>query len=241
MKYKNLTIIGTSHIAIESVKNVQKQIEKIEPATVAIELDKERFITLLHKDKKPKFSWAMVRQFGFSGFIFTLIGAWVEKKLGKLVGVSPGTEMMVAVKAAAKVNANVALVDRDLRVTVRHLFKYLTWKEKFRFLWDIFAGLVLRKKVIKIDLRKVPSSQLISRMIEEVRERYPSFYKALVKERDEYMAKNLYSLMNKEKDKEIVAVVGAGHEKNIISLLKKYFKKNLKWNTQNVKSRTLHS
>lgn len=241
ISYKNLTIIGTSHIAIESVKQVKRKIEELQPVTVAIELDKSRFISLLHKDKKPKFSWNMVKEFGLGGFIFTLIGTWVEKKLGKLVGISPGTEMLIAVKAAAKCKANVALIDRDIKVTVRHLFKEITWKEKFRFLGDLLAGLLFRKRVVKMDLRKVPDEKLIRKMIMQVKDRYPSFYKALVKERDEYMAKNLYNLMNKDKDKPIVAVVGAGHENSIIKLIKKDFKNKTKWNTQNAKSHTLQS
>jgi len=239
--YKNLTIIGTSHIAIESVKEVNKKIEELQPTTVAIELDRDRFIALIQKKEKKKFSWEIVKQFGISGFIFTLIGAWVEKKMGKLVGVSPGTEMLIAVKAAAKCKANVALIDRDIKITVKHLFKYITLKEKLRFLWDLFAGIFFRKGVVKFDLRKVPSDQIIRKMILQVKDRYPSFYKALMKERDEFMAKNLYNLMNKDKDRPIVAIVGAGHENSIIKLIKNDFKNKTKWNTQNANSHTLQS
>ena len=42
IKYKNLAIIGTSHIAIESIKKVEEMISRQKPSTVAIELDKKR-------------------------------------------------------------------------------------------------------------------------------------------------------------------------------------------------------
>jgi len=48
MKYKNLTIIGTSHIARQSLEEVKSAIEKIKPDIIAIELDRKRYYGLTH-------------------------------------------------------------------------------------------------------------------------------------------------------------------------------------------------
>lgn len=221
ISYKNLSVIGTSHIAIESIEEVKRAIVIHKPQIVAIELDKNRFVSLLSK-KRPKPGIRMIFELGVGGFLFNLIGAWAEKKMGKMVGVSPGDEMKAAIALAAEQKATIALIDQDIRVTIKHLFQYLTWKEKSRFLADIFMGLFFRKGVIKFDPRKVPTQQLIHKMILQVKGRYPSFYKALIEERNDYMAKNLYNLMLKNNDKEIIAVIGAGHEKEIIGLVKGY-------------------
>ena len=160
---------------------------------------------------------------GWTTWLFALIGAWAERKLGAKVGVSPGAEMLKAVAAAQNVNAKVALIDQDIEITLKRFSRALTWKEKFTFLGDLFKGVVLRKG-IQFDLAKVPSQKVIDTLIEDVRKRYPSIYRVLVQERNEYMANKLAHIVKHYPDAHIVAVVGAGHEKEIVQLLKSYLK-----------------
>lgn len=218
LTYKNLTIIGTSHIAIQSIREVGNIIMLQKPDVVALELDADRLYGLMHR-KKRKISIKGIMAVGVKGFFFNLIAAWAEKKLGKMVGTSPGDEMKTAVKAAAEVKAEVALIDRHISETIKSLFRQITWKEKFRFIWDIasspFAG---KKKRMAFDLSKVPDRKFIENIIGMVGKRYPSVYKALIQERNVIMAKHLYNLMKNKGS--VVAVVGAGHEGGIISLLK---------------------
>ena len=126
MKHRNLTIIGTSHIAQQSLDEVKKAIEKDKPDIVALELDKNRLYALMHK-KKGKISIYNIRKIGFKGFLFYLIGAWAEKKLGEYVGVSPGSEMKKAVKLARKNNAKIIVVPNP-QASVRVII-YLFWGE----------------------------------------------------------------------------------------------------------------
>jgi len=55
-----------------------------------------------------------------------------------------------------------------------------------------------------------------------VKKRYPNFYRVLIEERNQIMALNLANLIKNYPDKNILAVVGAGHEKEIEKLTKKY-------------------
>jgi pheromone shutdown protein TraB len=117
--------------------------------------------------------------------------------------------------------------------------KYITWKERWHFIVDLFKGLVLRKTDIEpFDLRKVPDEKLIKKMVRKVKKRYPAFYKALIKERNEFMAKNLYRLMTQFKEKQILAIVGAGHEKEMIRLIKKEGERKSSSDTQKKKKET---
>ena len=54
--------------------------------------------------------------------------------------------------------------------------------------------------------------------MKQVKERYPNFYRVLVEDRNKYMAKKLFKLMRNYN--KIVAVVGAGHEEEIIEDIK---------------------
>lgn len=221
--YKNITILGTSHIAIESVKKVESLIKKLKPDIIALELDKKRFISLI--SKKRKLSLKDIKELGIKGFLFNLFGAWIEKKLGKAVGVLPGSEMKTAIKLAKKINAKIALIDQDISITIKRLMKTITWKEKFRFIKDFLVALIFRKPKLKFDLRKVPSKKLINKLLKETKKRYPSFYKVLVKDRNKFLAKNLYKLSTSYKKRKILAIIGAGHEKGILGELKSKFKK----------------
>ena len=223
MKYKNLVIIGTSHIAKQSINEVKKVISKEEPDIVALELDRQRLAALLsEKKEKPKLKH--IKHVGFKGWLFSVIGAWVEKKLGEKVGVSPGSDMLAAFKEARKVKARVALIDQDIEVTLRHFSKELSWREKWNFFVDIVKGVILRQSEIGFDLSTVPTQATISKLIKKVRKRYPNIYKVLITERNEVMASNLAHLFMKFPDKKIVAIVGAGHEKDILNLVKQKLK-----------------
>ncbi len=131
--------------------------------------------------------------------------------------------MLKAVAAAQQIGAKTALIDQDIEITLKKISRALSWKEKFTFLGDLFKGLVLRKG-IQFDLSKVPPQELIDKLIEDVRKRYPNLYRVLVKERNEYMALKLAHIIRHYPEETIVAVVGAGHEKEIIHLLKSYLK-----------------
>ena len=213
--YKNLTLIGTSHIAIESVKEVEEFINKIKPELVALELDRARFRGLMSEEKQ-KLRLADIFRIGIKGYIFSLIGAYIEKKLGSIVGVKPGDEMKKAAFSARNIGAKIALIDQRIDITLNRFSKSLTWKEKFRFLEDIIISIFKRPR-INFDLRKVPDKKVISELLGHVRKRYPNVYRVLVEERNKHMAKNLYRLMQ---DYNIVAVVGAGHEEEIIEEIK---------------------
>ncbi len=220
--YRNLILIGTSHISPDSILEVKKIIAEKKPAFVAVELDKGRLQGIFQKkNERKRISFKELKKLGFSSFIFVLFGAWIEEKLGKMVGTKPGSEMKAAVIEAAKIQAKVVLIDQEISVTLKRLFKTLTWKEKFRFVGDLVKGLLGFGEKISFDLRKVPKEELMDKLIGQVQERYPSFYKVLIEERNEIMGKRILQHLGRYKEETLIAVVGAGHIKGIISYLEK--------------------
>ena len=215
-----LRIIGTSHIARESIDQVDRVIKETLPDIVAVELDRKRLYGLLNKDKQ-RTDWRSIRRIGLQGWLFAIIGSWIEKKLGAEVGVAPGDEMLKAISSAKETGAKIALIDQDIEITLRRFSKNFTWKEKKSLAAEIINGLFKRKKP-EFDLQKVPKRKIISELIEEVRKKYPSVYKVLILERNEHMAKELAALIEQNPEKSIVAVVGAGHEQELPALVKKY-------------------
>jgi len=214
--YKNLTIIGSSHIAKESILQVKEFILDEKPDIIALELDYKRMLSLFNK---RKLSLKDIKEIGIKAFLFNLIGAYIEKKLGKIVDVTPGSEMKTAINLAKKNNIKIFLIDQDIQITLKKLAK-ISLKEKFKIIKDILKGLIFRKNEIEpFDLTKVPKEELILKLLKKVKERYPEIYKILIIERNEYMGKALNKIIHDYDDKKILAVIGAGHEKGVFDIL----------------------
>jgi len=221
-----IRIIGTSHIARQSVEEVKKAIFDFKPEIVAVELDFPRYQALMSGQKR-RISLADIRYIGFKGFLFALIGEYAEKKLGKIVNTKPGADMISAIRTAKQLNIPVALIDQEISVTLRRFSKALSWREKWNFVVDIVKGLVFGKKEMKkmgfeeIDLSKVPEKELIKKVMKVAGKRYPNLFRVLVTERNIYMAKMLVQIAKANPEKKILAVVGAGHEEDIKRLVEK--------------------
>ena len=210
---QNLTIIGTSHIAIESIEEVTKAIQELKPNIIALELDLKRFKKLTSKTKY-KLRLADIRQ---KGFLINLIGSYIEHYLGKKVGVLPGSEMKKAIYLAKKNNIKIALIDQDISTTLRKLKKNFTLKEKLKLIKTILTAPFTAKR-FSIDLRKVPEQKLINKLILQVKKDYPSVYEVLIEERNKIMAARLINLM--QENKKVLAIVGAGHVSGMDKILK---------------------
>ncbi len=215
IKYKNLYLIGTSHISKDSVKEVEDRITKLNPKVVALELDRSRF-NLLNSKVKRKFRLSSIKSLGLKAFLLNLIGAWFERRLGKKVGTEPGSEMKKAIELARKFKFEICLIDQDIKQTLNKLLSRISRKEKINLLKDLLFG----DGRHNFNISEVPTEKEISKIINKLKIKYPSFYLTIIKERNELMAKNLYKLMNLYPNNKIVGIVGAGHEKAIVGEIK---------------------
>jgi len=219
MKYKNLVFLGTSHIAKQSLNEVKKCIEEEKPDVIALELDKKRMQALMTKVPE-RINLRNIKHIGLKGFLFSAFGAWAERKLGKLVGIKPGSEMKQAIKIAKNEKITIALIDQDIEITLRRLSNSITWKEKRNFFVDIAESLFARKKEIEFDLTTVPDKKIIKKLMEKLKLRYPNVYNVLIDERNIVIARNIKGLMNSSPNKKILVILGAGHIDDVLELIK---------------------
>ncbi len=217
----NIILIGTAHISKDSVEEVKQAIEEYKPDIVAVELCKRRYEAITKKDQwentpvsellKGNKAYLMLAQTFLSS---------IQRKLGKDYGVEPGSEMIAAMNEAKKNNIDVALVDRDISVTLKRAWRKMGFREKFRLLWEFLKAIVGydEEELEELDLKKLMDQDVISAMMEEFGEIAPSVTDVLIHERDEYIAKKI---SDESKKGRVVAVVGAGHLKGIQKHLEK--------------------
>lgn len=218
--YKNVVILGTSHIAKQSIEEITRTVFDLKPDIVCVELDKKRYHAML-TDAKPNYSIRGIRQYGLQGYLFAVIGAFLQKKLGNVVGIKPGSDMLTACKLAEQQKIRLLLIDQDIEITLKRFSKLFSFREKMRLVWDIISAPFSKKKRLQFNLHGVPEQQLVIKLITELKNRYPGMYKALIEERNHVMARNIQRISESNTDKKIFVVIGAGHEPDIIELIKK--------------------
>jgi pheromone shutdown protein TraB len=215
-----IIMVGTSHIAGESVKTVREVIERENPDCVAVELDLRRLHGMRAGKGSMRDAFAIL---GLTNFIFFVIMRWVQGTLSRRTGILPGEEMLRAVDAAEERRIQVALVDRDMTITFERLRK-VDFAEKFNLILFLMGGLVfgpilaLFGKGRRIDLNRVPERELVREATEEIRNRFPGIYRVLIAERDRYIASRL--IVISKSYKKTVAFVGAGHSEAVERIIR---------------------
>ncbi len=215
----SITIIPTSHIASESINQVEEAILKIKPDCVAVELDKLRYQNL--KTQEQSSNTDLFKHLGASTFFVVWIFKKMQQWLGSKVGILPGSEMAQAIETSKKNNVRIALIDQDIGITLTKI-KNIPRGEKLKLIWYLIKAPVTVKfsksnNIGQIDLSKTPSDQIVEQAIEMLKNEFPNLYKVLVEDRNIYMAEKIKELQ--KHFEKIVVVVGAGHKKGLGNLI----------------------
>jgi pheromone shutdown-related protein TraB len=217
----NIILIGTAHISEDSVNEVRKAIETYKPDIVAVELCQRRYDTITKKDKWENTPvTALIKSNNAYFMLAQTFLSSIQRRLGEEYGVEPGSEMIAAMQEAEKHNIKVALVDRDITVTLKRAWRKMGVREKFRVIWEFLKAMIGydEEELDDLDLKELMKQDVISQMMEEFSKIAPSAATVLIHERDQYIAQKIFEESKKGK---VVAVVGAGH----INGIKKHLEK----------------
>tara|TARA_B110000444_G_scaffold234065_1_gene244083 strand:+ start:28339 stop:29493 length:1155 start_codon:yes stop_codon:yes gene_type:complete len=204
---ENLRLLGTAHVATASVEAVRENIANWGPDVVAVELCKSRHSALTQDRRLDKEGLLKVIKEGKAPMVLlqSLLAA-EQRKLGIDEGQQPGAELLAAVTAAEEAGLEVALVDRDIQTTLRRAWNKMGFREKFGLVWALLAE---DEDEDELELEQVLADKdLLTSLMEELREVSPGAGEVLIDERDEYIARKISDVRGKGK---VLAVLGAGH------------------------------
>jgi pheromone shutdown-related protein TraB len=215
-----LVLIGTAHVSEKSVADVRTTIRNLKPDIVAVELCRGRYDSLKGNIKETQLPVKEILREGkiYYYFIHWLL-AYMQKKIGEEMGVRPGAEMLSAIEEAEAIGAKVALIDRDIQVTLQRFWGKMSFLEKIRMLGSLVGGLIGIGKGADIDLENITEQDVVTSLVGELRSFAPTAAEVLIDERDAYLAGNILRV-SAGGNKTIVAVVGAGHKPGILNYLK---------------------
>ena len=211
-----LRLLGTAHIATASVEAVNAQIAEFKPDIVAVELCQGRYDTLVNERRLDKEGLLKVIKEGKAPMILlqSMLGA-EQRKLGLDEGQQPGAELLAAVQTARAAGCEVALVDRDIQVTLRRAWKRMRFKEKRQLMMSLLGD--EEEDDDDLDVNDLlQDADLLSSMMQELKGFSPGAGEVLIDERDAYIAGKLQALPS---DKKVLAVLGAGHLEGVRSHL----------------------
>jgi len=214
----DIRIIGTAHVSAKSVDEVRTAVEEYRPDVVAIELDPSRYNALKQRAADPSVRDVLEVK-NFNTLLVQWLLAYLQRKIGFDVGVEPGAEMKAAIEEAEKRNIPLALIDRDIRLTLLRFWNSLSIMEKIRMVWALIVSIAEVDSGETIDIESLKDRDVIDMVMEEFRKFSPNGARALIDERDAFIAHQLVILKARQPEAKILAVVGAGHQQGITGYL----------------------
>lgn len=203
-------LVGTAHISPNSVEEVTRTIDDVQPDVVAVELDEARYRQLIGEQPEDIEPADLLQGNTIYQFLAYWLLSYVQMRLGKKFDITPGADMKAAIDAAETHGSALALVDRDIHTTIRRFWDRLSFFEKLKLVFHLLLGMLgIGREQTDIRLDELTDTDVVRAMIEELRRFSPGGAEALIDERDAFIAHKLLTLT--ESGDDVVAVVGAGH------------------------------
>ncbi|MFW3578675.1 TraB/GumN family protein [Vagococcus fluvialis] len=213
----NITLLGTAHISKESVKEVEELILKKQPKYICIELDKQRYDNLVNDEQwKNTDIVSVIKNKQFPGLVMQVIIASVQKKFSLTTNSEPAGEFKKAIELAKQTNAEIILIDRNIKITLNRIWRKLTLFNKV----DIITSFIFGSddtELTENSIQDIMKDDVMELAFSSFKEKLPIIHKVLVEERDEYMANNILELTTKE---EVVVIIGKAHLNGIFNKVK---------------------
>ncbi len=205
---KEIVLLGTAHVSHQSVAEVKEVIEQVQPDSVCIELCPSRHKALLDRDSWKKMDiFKVIKENKALFLLMQLIMTSFYRKIGEKLGIQPGAEMIEGVHQAEIHNARLILADRDVNVTLKRVWGYLSFWHKLKMLFQLLGSLFVQDSVDEATIEDLKDKDQLEVVMESVARSFPQVKKRLIDERDIFLAQKIREAPGKR----IVAVVGAGH------------------------------
>lgn len=209
------TLLGTAHVSRASVDAVEAELATGRYDTIAVELDAQRHRAMTDPDVLAKLDLFQILREGKTGLVAgNLALAAYQRRLAEQLGVEPGAELKAAAVGAEERGLRLSLIDRDVGTTLRRAFAGLGFWGRAKLMAGLGASLLADDEVEAGEIEKLKQGDYLESSFGEFAAGSPPLYRAVIAERDVYMANRLRQV-GAEGAREVLAVVGAGHLKGL--------------------------
>ena len=217
------TLLGTAHVSRSSAEAVRQLVASGDFDAVAIELDAGRHAAITDPERWAKLDLFKVMREGKVGMVAAslALGAF-QARIAEQFGIEPGQEMREAVSAAKSAGLPLLLIDRDIGVTLRRVYRNIPWWQRLSLVGGLGASLLSNEKVSEAEIERLKEGDLLEATFGEFAASSERLYTPLIAERDRYMAAKLQSARGRgetPRHARVLVVIGAGHLAGLASAL----------------------
>lgn len=215
---KEIILIGTAHVSKKSAEEVKEVIEAEQPDTVCVELDEQRYQSIMEGNQwKEMDIFKVIKEKKATLLLMNLVISSFQKRVAKQFGIKPGQEMIQGIESAKETGAELVLADRNIQVTFARIWGNVGFWGKTQLLMQIVGSIFSKDDISEEELEKLKSKDMLNSMLNEFTEHFPKLKKPLIDERDQYLAQKIKEAPGEK----IVAVVGAAHVPGITNEIQK--------------------
>jgi len=205
---RSFFIIGTAHVSKDSADLVERTIRDRNPDTVAVELCESRFESLSNPERWKETDIYTVIKSGRAYVLMAQLAlSTFQKRLADEFGVRPGEEMHRAIKVSEETGAELSLVDREIRTTLKRAWATAGFWTLMKVLYQTILSTFHAQDISQEEIEKMKTGDELAVVLDEFSGSLPGVKVALIDERDQYLAQKI---LNSPGDT-VVAVVGAAH------------------------------
>lgn len=205
---KEIILIGTAHVSRHSAEQVKEVIEREQPDSVCIELDEQRYQSIMDENKwKDMDIFKVIKEKKATLLLMNLAISSFQKRMAKQFEIKAGQEMIQGIESAKETGANLVLADRNIQVTFSRIWSNIGLWGKAQLLLSVFYSIFNNESISEEELEKMKSQDTLNAVLNDFTENFPRLKEPLIDERDQYLAQKIKDAPGKK----IVAVLGAAH------------------------------
>ena len=136
----SVRVVGTAHVSEASVEEVETVIDEERPDAVAVELDEGRYRQMKGETPDDLDAGDLLRGNTVYQFLAYWMLSYVQARLGDRLDIEPGADMKAAIDTSEQLGIDVALVDRDIQVTIQRFWARLSFLEKLKLVGSLSIG-----------------------------------------------------------------------------------------------------
>jgi pheromone shutdown-related protein TraB len=217
-------VLGTAHVSRTSVEAVEALLAHETFDAIAVELCDSRAQGMRDPDAFKQMDLFQVIRQGKAGMVAaSLVLSSFQKRLAEQYGIEPGAEMKAGMDGADQRGIPLWLVDREVGTTLRRAWHSVGFWQRFGLMGGLIASVFERQDIEESEIEKLKQGDMLESAFSEFATNSAPLYRALIAERDAYMAARLREQASQAgfgEGRRVLVVIGAGHLKGLCEQLR---------------------
>lgn len=207
----NFYLLGTAHVSRQSAADVHRELQSGHYDAVAIELCPSRHQALTNPRSLEQMDLLKAIREGKAGMVAASLAlSAYQQRIAEQFGIEPGAEMRTAITEANRTGLPVLLIDREVGVTLKRVYRGVSWWQRLGLLAGLGGSLLSREKITEQDIERLKQGDILEATFSEFAAQSPTLYQTLIAERDRFMAAKLLTEAD-GRYRNVLVVAGAGH------------------------------